>query len=85
MVILLMLILLLKKMATSHYGDSSKMFCVGNVSDHAKRLIDVTQHCLYLGILQVKSGSHLGDIGFAIEQHTKKMVIAWYKNIAVMV
>ena len=52
-----------------YYGDTSKMFCVGNVSTHARQLVDVTQQCLYQGILQVKPGATIGDVGFAIQKH----------------
>ena len=54
------------------YGDSSKMFCIGNTPLHAKRLVDVTQECLYKGISMVKPGATLGDIGHAIQQHAEK-------------
>jgi len=53
-------------------GDSSKMFCVGEVSSHAKRLVDVTQQCLYEGIKTVKPGASLGDIGHAIQTYAEK-------------
>lgn len=55
-----------------YHGDTSKMFCVGDVAPHAKRLIDVTQECLYLAIKMVKPGICLGDIGNAIQQHAEK-------------
>lgn len=55
-----------------YYGDSSKTFCVGQVAPHAKRLVDVTQECLYEGIRQVRPHATLGDIGHAIETHAKK-------------
>ena len=51
------------------YGDSSKMFCIGDVATHARRLVDVTQECLYKGIAVVKPGAMTGDIGFAIQNH----------------
>lgn len=54
------------------YGDSSKMFCIGNPAAHAKRLVDVTQQCLYKGILAIKPGSTLGDIGHAIQTHAEQ-------------
>ncbi len=53
------------------HGDTSKMFCVGAISQHAKRLIDITRECLFLGIEQVKPGCTLGDIGHAIQQHAE--------------
>lgn len=56
----------------SYYGDSSKMFCIGAVPLHAKRLVDVTQECLYKGIEIVKPKATLGDIGHAIQTHAIK-------------
>ncbi len=54
------------------HGDTSKMFTVGNAPTHARKLIKVTQECLYLGIETVKPGATLGDIGHNIYQHAKK-------------
>ena len=54
------------------YGDSSKMFCIGSTPLHARRLVDVTQECLYKGISIVKPNATLGDIGHAIQQHAEK-------------
>jgi methionyl aminopeptidase len=53
------------------HGDTSKMFCVGQPSILAKRLIEVTQQALWIGINQVKPGCHLGDIGHAIQTHVE--------------
>lgn len=55
-----------------YHGDTSKMFCVGEVKPFAKKLIQVTQECLYLAIKMVKPGVRLGDIGYAIQQHAEK-------------
>jgi methionyl aminopeptidase len=54
-----------------YYGDSSRMFLIGEVSDEACRLVEVTRECLNLGIAQVKPGNTLGDIGHAIQQHAE--------------
>ncbi len=54
-----------------YHGDTSKMFCVGEVSPHAKRLIKITQEAMFLGINQVKPGATLGDIGHAIQKHAE--------------
>ena len=54
-----------------YHGDTSKMFCVGEVSPYAQRLIKVTQEAMFLGIEQVKPGARLGDIGFAIQKHAE--------------
>ncbi len=53
------------------HGDTSKMFCIGQPSVLAKRLIEVTQQALWIGINQVKPGRRLGDIGHAIQTHVE--------------
>lgn len=54
-----------------YYGDASRMFLIGNVSDAARRLVEVTRECMYLGIKQVKAGNTTGDIGHAIQRHAE--------------
>ena len=54
-----------------YHGDTSKMFCIGEVSLHAKRLIKITEEAMFLGIKQVKAGAKLGDIGHAIQIHAE--------------
>lgn len=54
-----------------YYGDSSRMFLIGNVSDEARKLVEVTRECMELGIAQVRPGNRLGDIGHAIQQHAE--------------
>jgi len=53
------------------HGDTSKMFQVGEVAPHAKRLIKVTQECLYKAIAIVRPGARLGDIGHIIQTHAE--------------
>lgn len=54
------------------HGDTSKMYFVGDAAPFAKRLVELTQQCLYLGIRLVKPGAHLGDIGSAIQNLAEK-------------
>lgn len=54
-----------------YHGDTSKMFLVGDVAPHAKRLIEVTQECLYKAIDILKPGTTLGDIGHVIQTHAE--------------
>lgn len=54
-----------------YHGDTSKMFFLGDVPPHAKRLCEVTQECMNLGIELVKPGTHLGDIGAVIQKHAE--------------
>jgi methionyl aminopeptidase len=53
------------------HGDTSKMFLLGEVAPHARRLIKVTQECLYKAIEIVKPGIRLGDIGHVIQTHAE--------------
>lgn len=55
-----------------HYADASRMFCIGEVSLAAKKLVDVTKECLEAGIAAVKPWGHLGDIGAAIQEIAHK-------------
>lgn len=55
-----------------YYGDSSKMFCIGSVPQHAERLVNITRDCLFKGIEIVRPGTRLGDIGHAIQSHAEK-------------
>ena len=55
-----------------YHGDTSRMFCIGEPSILAKRLNLITYECMWLGISKIKPGAHLGDIGFAIQQHAEK-------------
>ena len=54
-----------------YHGDTSKMFCVGQVSPLARRLVQVSYECMCIGIEMVKPGIHLGDIGYAIQDHAE--------------
>ena len=50
-------------------GDSCYTFCVGEVAEETKELLNVTKEALYLGIKEAVAGNHLGDIGYAIQQY----------------
>lgn len=53
------------------FGDTSRMYFVGEPSILARRLTQVTYECMWLGIEQVRPGNTLGDIGHAIQQHAE--------------
>jgi len=52
-------------------ADSSKTYLVGNAPPAARRLVRVAQEAMWKGIGAVRPGAYTGDIGFAIERHTK--------------
>ena len=53
------------------HGDTSKMFCVGEPSIRAQKLIETTYQCMTIGIKMVKPGCKLGDIGYAIQSYAE--------------
>jgi len=54
------------------YGDSAYTFSVGEVKPEIKSLLKVTKEALYKGITNAVEGNHLGDIGYAIQEHAEK-------------
>lgn len=54
-----------------YFGDTSKMFFVGQCSVLAERLVKITQECLYKALTVVRPGARLGDIGHIIQQHAE--------------
>ena len=44
---------------------------VGNISDTAEKLLDVTKKALYIGIEQAQPGNRIGDIGHAIQTYVE--------------
>lgn len=51
------------------FSDSSRMFCIGNVSPEKKKLVDVVKECIELGLAQIKPWGFLGDMGQAVHEH----------------
>ncbi|WED43505.1 type I methionyl aminopeptidase [Legionella cardiaca] len=55
-----------------YIGDTSKMFLVGDVKPFAKKLVTITQECLYKAISIVRPGIRIGDIGNIIQKHAEQ-------------
>ena len=55
-----------------YYGDTSRMYTVGEVSIKAKNLIDATYESMMNAIKILKPGVKLGDIGFEIQSYGEK-------------
>lgn len=49
-----------------YFSDSSRMFCIGNVSPEKQRLVDIAKESLQVGLKEVKPWGYLGDMGQAI-------------------
>ncbi len=54
------------------HGDSAYTYAIGEISDEVKQLLRVTKESLYAGIEKARQGNRVGDIGFAIQEHTEK-------------
>ncbi|MCP4121799.1 MAG: type I methionyl aminopeptidase [Bacteroidetes bacterium] len=57
----------------SFYGDVAFTYPIGEISEENRQLLKVTNESLYKGIEQAVVGNRLGDIGYAIQQHTEKL------------
>lgn len=55
-----------------YHGDAARTFAVGEISDEAKRLIDVTKESFFKGIEYAKNGERLFSISSAIQDHVEK-------------
>lgn len=51
------------------YSDSSRMFCIGEVSEEKRKLVEVTRECVELGLKEVRPYACLGDVAQAINDH----------------
>lgn len=52
-----------------YFSDSSRMFCLGNVSEEDQKLVRVAKECMKLGIKEAKPWGFLGDIAQVINDH----------------
>src|SRR5215216_2951388 len=50
------------------FGDTSATFYIGEVSEEAKKVVEVARKSLELGIAEVRPGARLGDVGAAIQE-----------------
>lgn len=55
-----------------YFSDASRMYMIGDVSEEAKRLVEVARECLIKGVEAVKPWGHFGDIGAAVQEHAEK-------------
>ena len=55
-----------------YYSDSSRMFCIGDVSLEKKRLVEIARQSLEVGLKEVKPWNFLGDMGSAIHDFVRE-------------
>ena len=54
-----------------YFSDSSRMYCIGKVSEEKKKLVQVTKECVEKGLAMVKPWNFLGDMAQVINDHAK--------------
>ena len=52
-----------------YFSDSSRMFCIGEVSLEKKKLVEVVRECVKAGLAEVKPWTPIGNMGHAVHQH----------------
>jgi methionyl aminopeptidase len=55
-----------------YHGDCAATFIVGNASEEANKLVDVTKQSFFEGIAAIGEGARIGDIGCAIQSYVEK-------------
>ena len=55
-----------------YFSDSSRMYCIGEVSPEKKRLVEITKQAIQVGLDHVKPWTPLGDMGSAIHEFAKE-------------
>ena len=55
-----------------HYGDTSRMFCIGQTSVKVNNLVDATYNSMMNAIKILKPGVKLGDIGYEIQTYVEE-------------
>lgn len=54
-----------------YFADTATTFAVGNISEEARRLLQVTEESLVKAIEKAQAGGRLGDISAAVQQHVE--------------
>jgi methionyl aminopeptidase len=55
----------------TYHGDGARTFAVGDVTDEARRLMQVTRECLEKAIAKAHPGNRIGDISGAVQRHAE--------------
>lgn len=54
-----------------YFSDSSRMFCIGNVNESWRKLVEVTKKCVELGLAEVKPFKPIGNVGQVINDYAR--------------
>lgn len=53
------------------HGDGARTFCIGNVSEEKRKLVQVTEECFFKGIEGLRAGTPLYDIGYKVQKYAE--------------
>ena len=67
-----------------HYGDTSRMYCIGNTSVKLNNLINTTYKALMNAIKILKPGVRLGDIGYEIQSYVEEKGFSVFRDFCVL-
>ena len=57
-------------------GDNAATFAAGAVSEEARKIMEVTEQCLYKAIEAAQPGNRLGDVGYAVQSYAESFGFA---------
>ena len=57
-------------------GDNAATFAAGAVSEEARKIMEVTEQCLYKAIEAAQPGNRLGDVGHAVQSYAESFGFA---------
>ncbi len=52
-----------------YFSDSSRMFCIGKISEEKEKLVKTVKECVKIGISKVKPWEPIGNMGSAVHKH----------------
>lgn len=55
-----------------YHGDSAWTYAIGTISEEDKRLMEVTEESLYVGLAKAKPNARLSDISHAIQKYVEQ-------------
>ena len=58
-------------MYKGYFGDGAITVPIGQIPEETRKLLKITEECLYLGIEQMVPGNHLSDLSRAIQTHAE--------------
>ncbi|UCE04200.1 MAG: type I methionyl aminopeptidase [Candidatus Latescibacterota bacterium] len=64
-----------------YHADAARTFAVGNISEEARRLMQVTREALQAGIEQARVGNRLSDISHAVQEHAEAAGFSVVRNL----